>query len=135
MTPCSIGRSEPAFVQSAQASRGKETRLLTLDNIIVLRYYLVTMIKSFEDRETERVFERRFSRRLPESIQRVAQRKLLILDAAETLQDLRVPPSNRLEKLSGDRQGQYSIRINDQWRICFVWHTGDAYSVEIVDYH
>jgi proteic killer suppression protein len=93
------------------------------------------MIKSFASRETERVFQRRFSRKLPESIQRVAQRKLLILDAAEALQDLRVPPSNRLEKLSGDRQGQYSIRINDQWRICFEWYDGNAHDVEIVDYH
>jgi proteic killer suppression protein len=93
------------------------------------------MIKGFSDRETPRVFEREFSRRLPESIQRVARRKLLILDAAEALQDLRVPPSNRLEKLSGDRQGQHSIRINDQWRVCFEWYEGDAYNVEIVDYH
>ena len=93
------------------------------------------MIKSFACQETKRIFERRFSRRLPESIQRSAYKKLLMLEAADTLQDLRVPPSNRLEKLSGDRQGQYSIRVNDQWRICFVWYEGDAYTVEIVDYH
>lgn len=68
-------------------------------------------------------------------VQRVALRKLVILDGAESLEDLRVPPSNRLEKLSGDRRGQYSIRINDQWRICFVWKDGDAYEVEITDYH
>ena len=72
---------------------------------------------------------------MPEGMQRIARRKLLMLDAAETLQDLRVPPSNRLEKLSGDRQGQYSIRVNDQWRICFEWHEDNVYNVEIVDYH
>ena len=93
------------------------------------------MIKSFASRETELIFKRRFSRRLPESIQRAARRKLLMLDAADALQDLRVPPSNRLEKLSGDRQEQYSIRINDQWRVCFEWYEGNAYNVEIVDYH
>jgi proteic killer suppression protein len=93
------------------------------------------MIKTFACTETEKLFNRQFSRELPQSIQRVARRKLGILDAAEELQDLRVPPSNRLEKLSGDRRGQYSIRINDQWRICFEWQSGDAYEVEITDYH
>ena len=93
------------------------------------------MIKGFASKETEKLFNREFSRKLPQSIQRVARRKLEVLDAAETLQDLRVPPSNRLEKLSGDREGQYSIRINDQWRICFRWQSGNAYDVEIVDYH
>jgi proteic killer suppression protein len=93
------------------------------------------MIKSFADKETEKVFARRFSRKLPPDIQHPARRKLAILDAAESLQDLRVPPSNRLEKLSAGRQGQYSIRINDQWRICFAWKDKDAYRVEIVDYH
>ena len=93
------------------------------------------MIKTFACKETRRLFNRQFSRKLPQSIQRVARRKLEILDAAEVLQDLRIPPSNRLEKLSGDRGGQYSIRINDQWRICFEWQSGDAYEVEIVDYH
>jgi proteic killer suppression protein len=81
------------------------------------------------------LFNREFSRKLPQDIQRVARRKLEILDAAEVLQDLRIPPSNRLEKLSGDRKGQHSIRINDQWRICFEWRRGDAYNVEIADYH
>ena len=75
------------------------------------------------------------SRRLAPDIQRKARIKLEVVDAAETLQDLRIPPSNRLEKLSGDRQGQHSIRINNQWRICFVWQDSDAYRVEIVDYH
>ena len=93
------------------------------------------MIKTFAFKETKRIFNRQFSRKLPQDIQRVARRRLEILDAAEVLQDLRIPPSNRLEKLSGGRQGQYSIRINDQWRICFEWRSGDAYNVEIVDYH
>lgn len=93
------------------------------------------MISSFQDRETEKIFRRQFSRQLPQDIQRNARRKLEVLDAAETLEDLRLPPANRLEKLSGDREGQYSIRINDQWRICFTWREGNAYSVEIVDYH
>ena len=93
------------------------------------------MIRSFGDRETERVFLRQPSRRLPIDVQRVALRKLAMLDAAESLQDLRVPPGNRLEKLSGNREGQHSIRINDQWRICLRWDRGDAYDVEITDYH
>ena len=93
------------------------------------------MIKTFACKETRQLFNRQFSRKLPQSIQRVARRKLEILDAAEALQDLRIPPANRLEKLSGDRGEQYSIRINDQWRICFGWQSGDAYNVEITDYH
>jgi proteic killer suppression protein len=93
------------------------------------------MIQSFRDRETEKVFRREGTRRLPRDIQRMAQRKLAILDAAESLQDLRVPPGNRLEKLSGERNGQHSIRINDQWRVCFRWRELDAYDVEIADYH
>ncbi len=93
------------------------------------------MISSFQDRETEKIFRRQFSRQLPQDIQRNARRKLEVLDAAETLKDLRLPPANRLEKLSGDREGQYSIRINDQWRVCFTWREGNAYRVEIVDYH
>jgi proteic killer suppression protein len=93
------------------------------------------MIKSFSCKETKKLFNREFSRKLPQDIQRAARRKLEILDAAEVLQDLRIPPSNRLEKLSGERKGQHSIRINDQWRICFEWRRGDAYNVEIADYH
>jgi proteic killer suppression protein len=93
------------------------------------------MIRSLASRETEKVFNRRFSRRLAHDIQRKARMKLEILEAADSLEDLRIPPSNRLEKLTGDREGQYSIRINQQWRICFRWHNGDAYDVEIVDYH
>ena len=93
------------------------------------------MIKSFRDKETERIFRRSFSRRLPPDIQRAALRRLTFLHAAKELGDLLVPPSNRLEALSGERQGQYSIRINDQWRICFEWMGQDAYWVEIVDTH
>ena len=93
------------------------------------------MIKSFKDPETEKVFNHRFSRKLPTDIQRAALRKLEMLDAAEVLNDLRIPPSNRLEALIGNRKGQHSIRINDQWRVCFVWKAGDAHEVEIVDYH
>jgi len=93
------------------------------------------VIKSFASKETEKLFKRQFSRKIPQSIHQIARRKLEILDAAEVLQDLRIPPSNHLEKLSGDRKGQYSIRINIRWRICFEWREGDAYNVEIVDYH
>ncbi len=93
------------------------------------------MIKSFADKETEKVFNRRFSRKLPTDIQRRAQLKLRMLDAAEEIADLRSPPGNALESLKGDRKGQRSIRINDRWRICFTWKNGDAYHVEIVDDH
>lgn len=93
------------------------------------------MIKSFADKETEKLFQRESSRKFPADIQRKARMKLEILEGAETLDDLKVPPGNRLEKLTGNRQGQHSIRINDQWRICFVWKEGNAYDVEIVDYH
>jgi proteic killer suppression protein len=93
------------------------------------------VIRSFRDRETQKVLERERSKRLPPEVQRRAHRKLLLLDAAEALDDLRVPPGNRLERLSGERAGQYSIRVNNQWRICFRWERGDAYDVEIVDYH
>lgn len=93
------------------------------------------MIKSFKCREAERIYKGRFSRRLPRDIQRLAARKLEMLTSASQLKSLRIPPSNRLEKLKGDRSGQHSIRINNQWRICFVWKSGDAYDVEIVDYH
>lgn len=93
------------------------------------------MIRSFKDNETEKIFNRTFSRKLPHNIQQVAFRKLRMLNRAATLNDLRIPPGNRLEQLHGDREGQYSIRINDQWRICFEWHEEDSYNVEIVDYH
>ena len=93
------------------------------------------MIRSFRDKDTEKVFNRERVRKFASKLQRVAQRKLAILDAAESLQDLRFPPGNRLEKLSGDRKGEYSIRINDQWRICFRWRRMEAFDVEITDYH
>ncbi len=93
------------------------------------------MIGSFRDKETERVFLRQGRVKFARQLQRAALRKLLLVDAAESLEDLRVPPGNRLEKLAGEREGQYSIRINDQWRICFRWEDGNAYDVEIVDYH
>ncbi len=92
------------------------------------------MIRSFRDRETEKVFRREGTRKLPLDVQRIAQRKLAILDAAESLQDLRVPPGNRLDRLSGDREGQHSVRIDDQWRLCLGWRDGDAHDVEIVDH-
>jgi proteic killer suppression protein len=93
------------------------------------------VIRSFRDAETEKVFRRQRSRRLPASLQRAAHRKLLLVHAARRIDELRVPPGNRLEALKADRQGQYSIRVNDQWRICFRWEAGDAYEVEICDYH
>ena len=108
--------------------------IVTLGVIAVLRYHL-EMIKTFADKEAEKIFNRQRSRKLPESIQRKGRMKLEILDAAEAVEDLRIPPGNRLEKLSGDREGQHSIRINQQWRICFRWDNADAYEVEIVDYH
>ena len=93
------------------------------------------MIQSFKDDEAEKIFNRQRSRKLPSDIQSVALRKLRMLNRAQSLQDLRVPPANRLERLSGDRAGQYSIRINDQWRVCFEWDNSHAWQVEIVDYH
>ena len=93
------------------------------------------MIRSFADRESQRLFARTPGRRFPPELHRVMLRKLVQLDAAERLEDLRIPPGNRLEALKGDRKGQHSIRVNDQWRVCFRWDDGDAYEVEIVDYH
>jgi len=93
------------------------------------------MIKTFRCKETHKVYERKFSKKLPHDIQRVAYRKLLMIDSAIDIDDLRIPPANRLEKLSGDREGQYSIRINKQFRICFIWEDGSVWDVEIVDYH
>ena len=93
------------------------------------------MLKGFADRDTELIWLGRFARRLPEGIQRIARRKLRMLDAATVLEELRVPPGNRLESLKGDRAVQHSIRINDQWRICFIWDGDGAREVRIVDYH
>jgi proteic killer suppression protein len=93
------------------------------------------VIKTFKDTETEKIYQRERSRKIPSDIQQVALRKLRMINNAINLNDLRVPPANRLEKLSGDRAGQHSIRINDQWRICFEWRGSDAFNVEIADYH
>ena len=93
------------------------------------------MIRSFADNETEKIWQGTASRRLPNDIQSVARRKLRMLNSARRVDDLRIPPANRLEALKGERRGQYSIRINDQWRICFRWSDADASGVEIVDYH
>ena len=93
------------------------------------------MIESFKCKETEKLFHRQASRKLAQSIQKIAIRKLWMLDAATQLKELRVPPNNQLEALKNKRKGQHSIRINQQWRICFKWHAGHAHNVEIVDYH
>ena len=93
------------------------------------------MIKSFRDKETQKIFHRLVSGKLPRNIQHTARRKLVMMDSATELNALRIPPGNRLEALKGNRKGQHSIRINDQWRICFRWKAGDAYNVEITDYH
>jgi toxin HigB-1 len=93
------------------------------------------MIKTFRCKETARIYRREYSRRLPRNIQQAAMLKLWMVDASVELNDLRFPPGNRLEPLKSNRKGQYSIRINDQWRICFEWREGQAYQVEIVDYH
>lgn len=100
-----------------------------------MRYIDLYMLRSFKCQETEKIFHRRFSSKLPQDMQRVALRKLRILNRSINLNDLQVPPGNRLESLKGERRGQHSIRINDQYRICFVWKDNDAYNVEIVDYH
>lgn len=93
------------------------------------------MIATFRDKETEKIWRGEFSRRLPTQIQTVARRKLRMLNNARVIDDLRIPPANHLESLTGDREGQWSIRINDQWRLCFVWTDGKAELVEICDYH
>ena len=93
------------------------------------------MIKSFTCKETEKIFNRKFSKKLPQQIQRMAYKKLIMLTKSESIEDLKIPPSNSLESLKGDREGQYSIRVNKQWRICFKWEGMDAFDVEITDYH
>lgn len=100
----------------------------------MVRYYL-SMIKDFNCPETEKIFRGEVSTQFPPDIQNVARRKLRMIEAAININDLLQPPGNRLEKLSGDREGQYSIRVNDQWRICFVWDSGNASRVEMTDYH
>ncbi len=93
------------------------------------------MIKAFRDKDSERLFKRQRVKRFSLPLQKLAQRKLDLIDGADCVEDLRLPPGNQLEKLSGNRKGQYSIRVNDQWRICFRWRSGQATEVEIVDYH
>lgn len=93
------------------------------------------MIKSFNCYETQKIWEGEVSKKLPRDIQQVARRKLRMLNNAQNLHDLTIPPANRLESLRGNRQEQFSIRINNQWRICFLWNKGDAFEVEIIDYH
>ena len=93
------------------------------------------MIKSFKDKEAVKIYTREGSKKLPGDIQQVALRKLRMINNANNLNDLKIPPANRLEKLKGDRKDQHSVRINDQWRICFAWRDGDAFEVEITDYH
>ncbi len=109
-------------------------------NYNALRYItgcvtIIWMIQSFVDTETELIWSGKRSRKLPPDIQVVALRKLRLLNQAKTLTDLRIPPGNRLEALRGDLAGQYSIRINDQWRICFIWRQGGPENVKIIDYH
>ena len=101
----------------------------------VIRYTRCFMIQSFKCKETEKIFDRGYSKKFPKNIQRPALRKLRMLNRVRTLNDLRVSPGNRLESLHGNRKGQYSIRINDQWRICFKWGKNNVNDVEIVDYH
>ena len=108
--------------------------LLSLDNTIENSYCLI-MLKSFRCKETEKIWNREFSKKLPSDIQKIARRKLGMLDAASTLEDLKKPPSNRLEEYCGSKRDTYSIRINDQWRLCFKFKDREASEVEIVDYH
>ncbi len=93
------------------------------------------MIKSFKCKETRKIFQREFSKKIPSDLHRIALRKLRMLNRAQLLNDLKVPPGNKLEALKGNRKGQYCIRINDQWRICFLWNNGEIENVEITDYH
>jgi proteic killer suppression protein len=125
---------ETNILSDLSRSGEKATSPPTLDVINAVRYIL-WMIVSFQCRETEKIFQRRFSRKLPQDMQRVAMRKLWQVDAALLLEDLRVPPGNNLEALRGNRNGQYSIRINRQYRVCFRWEGNNAHAVEIVDYH
>jgi proteic killer suppression protein len=93
------------------------------------------MIESFQDRNIKRIFKRQRVKQFPLSLQKLAHRKLDLIDGADLIEDLQTPPGNRLEKLSGNRKGQYRIRVNDQWRICFRWRSGQATDVEMIDYH
>lgn len=108
--------------------------MITFDVNNVLRYYS-WVIRSFRDKDTEAIWHRRFVKKLSPELSRLTYNKLVLINAAESINDLRVPPGNRLEKLSGNRAGQYSVRVNDQWRICFTWSASGAGKVELVDYH
>ena len=130
-----IQRGQSFRSARAEKSIGIKQNIDILLTVYTLSVYTVFMIRSFADRETEKVYNQAFSRKLPQSIQSVALRKLIMIDNAGCLEDLRVPPANRLEALHGDREGQYSIRINDQYRICFVVDGNCFYDVEVVDYH
>ena len=112
----------------------RDPKSITLDVNNASRYSW-EVIRSFADPDTERLFRREGVRRWSRDLQRAALRKLVVVDAADALDDLRVPPGNHLEKLSGKRAGHYSIRVNDQWRVCFRWRDRDAFDVELVDYH
>ena len=123
-----------ASVASDRLGYGLEYLCLAL--AIAARYYPGSnMIKSFRNAAAEAAWQRRFVKGIPHEIIKAANRKLMQIHNARSLNDLRAPPGNRLERLSADRKGQHSIRINDQWRICFRWRDGDAHDVEIVDYH
>ena len=113
---------------------GVKRELILLVNSNAMRYHR-SMIRSFGDRETQKIFEGRYSDKIPQYLTRQAERKLRILHRAGSLDDLRIPPGNRLEPLKGSRKGQWSLRINDQYRLCFLWKDADAYEVEVVDYH
>ena len=130
---CELANSPCRTLRNALSNHA--FRLSLTLGVINEKCYVLCMIKSFKSKETEKIFRGQFSRKLPQNIQRGAARKLEQLHAATVLDTLRVPPGNRLEALTHDRQGQHSIRVNDQWRVCFVWRDGDAYDVEIVDYH
>lgn len=116
------------------APAGSSAELVTVDVTNVWRYCW-RVIRSFRGKDAEAIWQRRYVKRIGPELGRLAYNKLALIDAAGTINDLRVPPGNRLEKLSGDRAGQYSVRVNDQWRICFTWSAGGASNVEFVDYH
>ncbi len=117
----------------------KILELISFDNNIAQHYYLekrrIRVIESFKCKETEKIWNRVFSKKFPVEIHKIARRKLIAISISDTIQDLKQPPSNQLEKLAGDRKGQFSIRINKQWRVCFKWNNGNALDIEIVDYH
>ena len=109
-------------------------RFITLGVNNAVRYYW-RVIRSFRDKDTEAIWQRRYVKKLSPELGRLTYNKLVLINAAESINDLRVPPGNRLEKLSGNRAGQYSVRVNDQWRLCFTWSASGAGNVELVDYH